>query len=108
MNWVIRLEAKIDNCLDFAAQYFPPSRVFYDNQLDEAGSLFAWVTAMRRQMTNPDYYPICQELFTTEQRFANGHKWFTNITEYVWVLTYTHNYVGEILVEEVSKVRRAD
>ena len=105
MNWIISLEAKIDNCLDFAAQYFPPSRDFYNRKLSESGSLFDWVQTMRRQMTTPEYYPVCEEQFSIEERFDNGHKWFTNITEYVWVLTYTHDYVGEILVREAEKVR---
>ena len=105
MNWIISLEAKIDNCLDLAAQYFPPSRDFYDRRLNESGSLFDWVQLMRRQMTNPEYYPICAENFSIEERFDNGHKWFTNITEYVWVLTDTHNFAGQILIQEVDKVR---
>ena len=105
MNWFISLEAKIDNCLDFAAQYFPPSRDFYDQKLNQSGSLFDWVQLMRRQMTTPEYYPVCEEQFSIEERFDNGHKWFTNITEYVWVLTDVHDYVGEILVQETKKVR---
>ena len=105
MNWIISLEAKIDNCLDFAAQYFPPSLDFYNKKLNDSGSLFDWVQAMRQQMTNPEYYPVCEETFSIEERFENGHKWFTNITAYVWVLTDTHNFAGEILIREVEKVR---
>ena len=102
-NWIIALEAKINNCLDFAAQYFPASREYYNQKLDEAGSLLDWVQDMRNQMTSPDYYATCEEV-TVEERFANSHMWFTNITDYVWVLTKTHNFAADTLIDAVAKV----
>ena len=102
-NWIIALEAKIDNCLDFAEQYYPPSRKVYDQFLEDEGMLFPWVQRMREQMTDPEFYPTCAEA-TMDERFANGNKWFTNITNYVWKLTKTHTYVAEKLVEAVNKV----
>ncbi len=54
-------------------------------------------------MTNPENYDECA-LYSMDERFERGARWFGNITEYVWKLTGTHEYVGEKLIQAVDDV----